>query len=288
MRRLSPSSVGTWLRCQEQFRIFQEEGHISPPEIALETAKKTHDVILVKDLGSVVRGEARPRENDLLEMYLHSLDVPEVREAPDIDTPDVGGFRKLYDAEAKAMQGFLAASRWWRDRVRPVSVERRLEFQMGAVDVLGFLDLEEPGKVTDLKRRGAKSKAFTPEQTATSLQLIPYAVATGATDVGYVTLKEGDTERTAKEFLLKRVVEAPVTEGAIARVTTIYERVAEAIETGVRVPVDKAGPYGWACQARYCGAWRADARDWVTNEAIACPYGELARVTVAGGNETGE
>lgn len=284
MRRYSPSEINTAIRCGQQHHIFHRLGHRAPPAVALEVGKESHRVTLQDDLGAVVEGKPHPGEGYLLDVYLSRLEGNDaLRSAPDLDT-EHGGFTKLYDHEAKAFNGLLAASHGWRHKAVPVAVEEHVEGMLGGIPIHGYLDLREPSRVTDLKRRGPKSRAYTVEQAGSSLQLLAYAAMTTLPEVAYVELRDG---AKAIDFDRKCITVAPVLPAAVARVAQIYAAAVEMIEREIIMPVDKMGGNAWACSARFCGAFAASAVDYLTGERIACPYGELARVSVAIGGVDG-
>lgn len=277
---LSPSAVAAYLRCPKQFEIFRIRKHLAPPEIALEVGKESHATILDNDLAGRLAGRGNMPDEELLEHYLEALGRNDaLLSAPTLD--EEGGIGGLIDSERSLFARHVKASRPWRESVPLVGVEYALEGEFFGIPISARIDILGPDSVTDLKRRrlnkaGRKQPSYTADEVGTSLQLIPYALMTGRSKGSFVSMCDASPGKPV-EF---SPVEAPITVPQAERAGAIYNDVAERISAGYFPPVDTSGSAGWACQARFCGAWRKDATDFVTGTNIACAFGQKSAVSV--------
>lgn len=286
---VSPSSVARWLRCGMQEYLFGVKRFIAPPEVALEVGKQTHRTILDLDLTHRLRTGGNMGEGELLEAHLDGLRKSEdILHAPTLD--EEGGLGKLIDQEAVYFERHLIASYDWRHRVTVQAVEMPFVLDLGGVPVEGRIDLVENGQVTDLKRKrlsknGRRPSPLKPEDVGRSLQLVPYAAATGKTRAAFISLCDSTSSRGLAPV---EPASAEITAPQLERVTAIYQSVAERISAGDFPPVDTSSQNGWVCSKRFCGAHPKDARDFVTGQLIACPWGERSATTVSVGGDDAE
>lgn len=268
---LSPSQVSSWLRCPKQYEIFQLNGHIAPPGIASLPMYKGRffDKAMEAELRAKLGGSPPMADEELLQVYMDTLHADE--DIVQIHDLDIG---KLVDSEAAVVPKLFRAARPWRERVEPIAVQAKVEIDFGGVPFVGYLDLMENERITDVKRTSSKSvRRYTPDTAANSIQLVPYAVATGRPQVAWLPVVE-------QKFPTANLQEAYLVSANVARVEAIYNMVAENISAGRFPPVDKSGGDAWVCSARWCGAWSKDARDYLTNQDISCPFGQKSSVSV--------
>ena len=278
---LSPSQLNTLDRCELQFKIFVVEGAKAPPDCALIVKSATHKSILEGDLRQKISSGLNMGETDIIELHRAELEqaVPKMNEDPNRTDDPV----KIIDTETAYFSQIVKATEPWRKETRPVSVEQDVEGVIGGVPVKGRIDLIRDetthNRLQDLKRVGQSPKAGMAEK---SRQLATYAKLTGITDVGLVSIVENKAPK---------VVPDPGQIVNVSRIEAQYQKAAARIEwlmqTDNWMPVDVSDSRkDWICSKAYCGAWRADSKDWLTGRPIACPYGERAqtRISISDGN----
>ena len=277
----SPSTLNMWERCQIQVAIFKIGGAKSPPDFALEKKKLTHEVYLEDDMGYKVKSGHNRANSELSEIYRSKIEskvLPLAREDPNLEMPA----DKAVEDEAKYFDSILTETEAFRKQTVPLEVEKSMQFSIGGVPVSCRLDLVTDeticNRVEDLKRQG---QAPPEGSAARNRQLVTYALGTGISDVGLVAVVENKKPKLVRE-------RGQVSQGEIARVTRQYqvaaEQITHAMETGMFMPVEHGDKQkAWICSARYCGAWRNGAKDWLTGRDISCPYGERSSVSIAVG-----
>jgi PD-(D/E)XK nuclease superfamily len=276
---LSPTGLNAWERCQIQFRIFRIEGFKSPPDFALTKKIKTHEVVLERDLGQKIKSGVNLADSELSEMYRAGMEESAqiLRDDPNLTTP----VEKAIEEEVPYFDKILKATRPWREQVTPLAVEKPIQGEIGGVPVSMRMDLvADEGileRVRDLKRQGRgpmKGSAIK------NRQLVSYAAAGGYFDVALDVVVENKTPTMTLD-------EGQITPGEVERVKLQYQAAADQIDNALRkdiwAPVDHGDQRkAWVCSADFCGAWRLDAKDWVTGKNIACPYGQRAQESVYG------
>ncbi len=286
---ISPSQVDSWERCQYNWGIFSAEMLGFEPKRApdkfLIVRKETHKTILEYDLAYKIQTGFNRGDTELHEHFQSNLEarLPEIREDPlmtGINCED-----EIFK-EIKYFKSIIAAPTFdkYRKEVKPIAVEKRLEGEIGGIPILGYLDLwrdcEIYERIDDLKRYDKMVREGT---ASNSRQLSTYSILTGVREVALPVIVEN------KAPLLK-VDEGTITEQFIERTKFQYEVIGEqmehALQTGKFLPVNKGDKNkGWFCDAKWCGAWRADAKDWITGKNISCPWGERNAVSVAVGGK---
>jgi CRISPR/Cas system-associated exonuclease Cas4 (RecB family) len=281
---LSPSQLSSFEKCPKQYEIFTVNGARRPPDFFLEAHRQTHDTILEFDLRYKAEHGKNRGDSELSEHYRAKMEesLPLLREAHDLEGKTA---EKAVEEEVAYFDKIITASRPFRAATVPAKspegvarIEERLEFNMGSVPVVAYLDLvadrEIFDQVLDLKRRGKTPRAGL---AAKSVQLATYSAGTGLSDVGLRTIVEN-----VKPVI--HVDDGTMTQGRIARVVTKYEDTAHRISSGLFPPVDDGDPMKeWICSAKWCGAWSKDSTDWLSGKSIACEFGQRAAESVAVG-----
>ncbi len=276
---LSPSQLGQWERCQQQWAIFTLGGAKAPPDFALEAKKLTHEILLEEDLNFKILSGSNRANSELLEIHrakMESTVLPLAREDPNLEGPA----DKAVQGETAYFEKIVDATEDFRRGTQPVEVEQTLEFTLGGVPISCRVDLiskQQTGNmVEDLKRLG---QAPPVGSAAKSRQLVTYSSATGLKDVGFAAVVENKTPK----LVLER---GEVSSGEVARVAQQYRvganQMLSAMQTGDFMPVDHGEKMkAWICSGRYCSAWRIGARAWNTGQLIECKWGERSSVAVA-------
>jgi hypothetical protein len=76
---LSPSQIGQWSRCEQQYAIFTIGGAKSPPDFVLEAKRLTHEVLLEHDLAQKITTNHNLANNELSEIHRSIMDIAEAR-----------------------------------------------------------------------------------------------------------------------------------------------------------------------------------------------------------------
>ena len=274
---LSPSQLTAYELCEMRYKTFNAEGHKAPPDFALHAKIKTHEVILEKDLAQKIESGKNLANSDLSEIYRAEMEqaIPLAKEDPNLEGEAVN----VIGEEIAYFDKIIAATQDWRHKTSPIGIEKEVNGLVGDVPVSGRIDLiaDEPicNRIVDLKRQGSAAVAGS---AGKNRQLVTYSILEGLTDVALAVVVENKTP-------VMKPSEGEVSVNEQRRVTAQYRSTAEHIslsmEKDIWKPVDHGDPRkAWVCSAKFCGAWRSDARDWVTGVSIACPYGERSQVTV--------
>jgi len=274
---LSPSSVARWESCQMKYYKMDVLGEHFMPSRALETKKKNHRVILEEDLGYKIRHGSNRADSELSEIY--RAEMEQIKPLLAEDPTETEPVEKYVETEVKYFDQIIKETRPFRQGTIPVEVEKKLQFDIGGVPIVGFLDLIANeticNRIQDLKREGQASQKGL---AGKNRQLVTYAIGTGLTDVGLVQIVENKKPTVNLD-------NGEVTPQEIQRVTQQYQGVANEIETAMRTGLFRPVDHGdkrkaWICSFKWCGAWSSHARDFVTGENVSCPWGERSQVKV--------
>lgn len=272
---LSPSQLTAWEMCECRYKIFNVEQNKAAPDFFLTAKIATHKVLLEGDLAQKIESGKNLGNTDLSEMYRAEMEqaLPLAKEDPNLEDEPVN----VIASEVAYFDKVIAATEKWRHATNPIGVEKSVNGMVGDVPVEGRIDLiaDEPicNRIRDLKRQGSK-----PGPAGKVRQLVTYSIIEGLTDVAIDAVVENKNPAMVSS-------EGEVTVSEQARVIAQYRSVAEqislAMEKDVWKPVDHGDPRkDWICSARWCGAWKADARDWSSGRLISCPFGERSTTTV--------
>lgn len=280
---LSPSQLDAFTRCGKQYEFTRVLGYRRRPDFFLEVHRQTHETILEFDMRYKAEHGKNRGDSELSEHYRGKLEeqLPLLKEAHDLEGKTA---EKAIEEEVSYFDKIIPATRPFRSSTVPARtvegvarIEERLEFSMGSVPVVAYLDLVADrtvfDQVLDLKRRGKSPRSGL---AGKSRQLATYAQGTGLPDVGLRTIVE-NVRPTVHED------DGEITPGEIQRVTSQYEDAATRISQGLFAPVDHGNPMlSWICDQKWCGFWASNATDWLTGKPAGCPYGEKSRVMVGG------
>ncbi len=277
---LSPSAVGMLDRCALQYRGFRTDAVVvggvkAPGDAHLAKKQTNHKVWLEDDLGYKILTGHNRASKELSEIYRADMEtsvLPIAREDPNLEQPP----QQFIEESISYFDQILAVSEPIRRETIPLEVEKDVNFSLGGIPIESRLDLisDNGGKrVEDLKVQGQSP----PEGSAAkSRQLAVYSAGTGIMDVGLVAVVEN------KKPVVK-LERGTITPGMIERTKVQFQAAAFQIENSLKSdiwsPVDAGDKArAWICSAKFCGMWRADARDYRTGELVACPFGERSQV----------
>jgi len=236
---ISPSQVAMYLRCPKQYEFRYIEGLKRPPGVALTEGKSHHVALEMNNTQKIESHEDLPTKQ-IVECFQDTFsDQSKGIEEWEDETKDTviergTGLLNIYMKEMAP-------------EIQPVAAEEQftipLQINDEAVDVNGFIDLEQEGPVvSDYKVvKRAKSEA----DAADDLQLAIYAAATGATRTEFICLCKAKTPKVVTAGV-------PVTEGQTLWAAEVIRGVVKAISAGV-FPL--RNPAGWECSERFCGYW---------------------------------
>ncbi len=270
---LSMSQIGMYLRCPRMYEFRYIKGLISPPGIAMVMGTAIHHAVELTHQSTIDTGTPLPIEagKDLFSDKWDGMSTElEIKTAPtdkdaDINTKDVGvRLLSLYHKNVVPT-------------ITPVAVEEKVEFKLGDVPMMGYIDLIDRGPprsrtsvpcvcdtvdkrtkcpksllcnldahditVADTKVvRMKKSQA----QADNDMQLTAYARAKGTNKVRFDALV-----KSAKNPRIEQVT-ATRTAQELAWLDQVAKGVAEGITKG-SFPVCPTD--SWCCNARFCGYW---------------------------------
>jgi hypothetical protein len=252
-------------RCGEQYRYRYVEGLRSPPGVALVIGKGTHAAIEEDLREKMALGELLPDER------IADTAADATRKAWDEEPPilrdgdpDQGQAVDTAVALATVHHKVLAPG------IEPIAVERGflLELDGFPYDLMGFVDIEEKGRIRDTKT-AAKSPSGTEADQSDQLTVYHLEAAT-----------RGEQKTVALDYLIKaktpKVVTLESTRGPEdhARLLRRVEAAAKVIESGAFAPTN---PDNWWCSQKWCGYW--DRCAFGSRKAVSVGLIDPARLT---------
>lgn len=263
---MSITSLSMLTRCGEQYRWRYVEGIKSPPGVVMAIGKGVH-AAAEANLGNRLEwGELLPEEAVL--DAARDATVTTWRKDPPMRNdgdPDEGG------AVDEAVSLASLHHRHLAPQIEPVAIERgfRLEMPGAPFDIVGYVDVEEEGRIRDLKM-----SSKTPAENAAHIsdQLTLYHLN--------ATVRGEPAKAVALDHLVKtktpKVVTQESTRGPAdhARLLAKFEAAARVIETGAFLP---AAQDAWYCSPRFCGYW--DRCAWGSRKRVAVGLIDPARLT---------
>lgn len=263
---MSISSLQMLQKCGVQFEFRYVRGIKSPPGVALVIGKGVHAAAEGNLRNKLEWGELLPVDavRDTARdatAKLWSKDEP-VRTEED---PDQG---EAIDAAVglSTMHHLHLAP-----KIEPVALERgfRLEMPGAPFDIVGYVDVEEEGRIRDLK---TTTKAPQENAARISDQLTLYHLN--------ATVRGEPAKTVALDHLVKtkapKVVTQESTRSAVdhTRLMARFEAAARAIASGSFVP---AAADSWACSPRFCGYW--DRCAWGSRKQVSVGLIDPSRLT---------
>ncbi len=251
-------------RCPKQYEFRYIEGIKAPPGVAQLIGTATHKSIAMNLIEKRDKGALLP-EAAVSEIAVESLKNEWSGQEPVLqeDEKEAGVEKTKGEAIDTAAKLSLLHHHDLAPKIEPVHVERlfRLELKNFPRDLIGYIDIQEPKTIRDVK---TSSKSPAADEADKSLQLTLYGLAAKVVDgvapssyaLDYLVKKKAPeaktltTERTDEDFknLLRRV-----------------EVASKLVESGIFYPTD---PSNWWCSARWCGYYDR------------CEFGARKKVTV--------
>jgi hypothetical protein len=254
-------------RCGMQYFYRYIERIKSPPGVALLVGSATH-VSVEENLNNRLHlGEMLPVEA-CMEIGRDELNKKWDAEEPML-TPDekASGAKKV---RGEAVDRTVRLSRLHRTdlapAIRPVAIEKpfRIEIPENERDIIGYIDILEPGRIRDTKTR---SRSPNEADVHKNDQLTVYALAHW---VGNKTAGEAKVPSVHLDCLVStkepKVVSIASTRSAedFARLLERVQRVTAHIKAGNFIPAPRDS---WICDPKWCGYWDR------------CPFGAANRST---------
>jgi len=263
---LSASALGMLARCGEQYRFRYVEGIKAPPGVQLVIGKGTHaaierDLINKQHWGSLLPDDSIADYAADAARAAWEDDEPLVQEGD----PDKGGAVDTAVSLAQLHHRELAPA------IEPVAIERGflLELDGFPFDLMGFVDIEEKGRIRDTKTSSKSPQADAADQSD-QLTLYHLDAVTRGLPPPVVQLDYLVKTKTPKAVSLtsKRGPEDH------ARFLRRVEAAAKVIEAGAFYPT---GADSWACSARFCGYWSRCR--WGAKQSVSVGFIDPTRLT---------
>ncbi len=242
---LSPSQIGTLLRCEMQYYFRYIEGIKSPPSGAMIVGTGAHKA-QEKALIAKMREESAPKTAELVELAVDSVDREFDRGEVKLDGDDT---------PATIRDNAAIAARTTIEQItpkikEPVAVEEKRTITIGdhGVDLTAIPDVEEFGRVCDLKIRK------TAPNPSEELQVPAYAYLHWH-DYNVLPEFRFDVVSLLKSGVKVREVVARPTERDINFFFTLFDRAVERIRAGRERDDWVPRPSGWHCSEKWCGYW---------------------------------
>jgi hypothetical protein len=254
---LSVTQLNMLSRCGLQYDFRYIQKIIAPPGVQLVIGKGTHAAI-EKDLVNKQQWGTLLPDDSIADYAADAAraawdeDEPVLQEGD----PDKGGVVDVAVSLAQLHHKQVAPG------IDPVAIERGfvLEIEGFPYDLMGFVDIEEPGRIRDTKTSSKSPPADAAEQSD-QLTLYHLEAVTRGLPPPMVQL----------DYLVKTKVPKAVSLSSVrgpedhARFLRRVEVAARVIEAGSFQP---AAPDSWACSQKWCGYWDR------------CAFGSRGRVSV--------
>jgi hypothetical protein len=249
---ISPSQLGMFERCGEQYRRRYLEKEIIPPGIAMVKGTGVHGGAKGNFRQKIESHQDLPRK-DIIEISVTTFEQSAEKGILLTEEEESIGYHKVV---AQAKDGVVTLSGLYADEVAPeyqpviVEDEQRVFIPSCDYDLKGYVDLvDESENIVDLKT-GTKKK--NEDEVHTSQQLTFYAL-----------LYKAKTGRLPASVRLETLVDKkkPERQALIGYRTTedlntLVNRInvmMDGIKKGVFIP---AQPTSWTCSHRWCGYFR--------------------------------
>lgn len=236
---LSPTQIGMWLRCGEQYRRRYVLGERLPPPGAIVQGTAVHAAAEV-DLKHYLDKQEHLTEADVADIAASAFDSA----AEDAEFQEGEEPGQLKD------ESVSLATTWRRElapQVNPVAVEAEWSRDVGDIKLVGRVDVEESEKVWDWKTAGKRPSKGTAQS---SFQFRAYAAATG--------------KKVSAGYLIKN--KTPVTEVQEAdfgpEVVPVVDETVRQVASAIRAGIFPPRTDGWWCSPTMCGYF------------ATCPFGQ--------------
>lgn len=265
---LHHSMLSTLSKCGMQVYYRWVEGIKVPPGFALHVGSAVHRAAEVDLLRKMQTGSPAPREEVVAkarESLALAVEGDGVMLEPDEKT--VGLPKLIADAQDKAGDLARLHNAELTPALAPIYVERkmRLELEGYPFDLEGTVDVQETGRIWDLKtaaRAPSEDAAEGNPQLDTYAMLLSFHDRTPLTTVGLNTLVKSEK---GSPKLVRVSSPAPTSFDHVLR---RVEAAANVLQTGAFYPADPTGPSGWVCTPKFCGYYDR------------CPFGAARRVSI--------
>ena len=247
LKHVSPSSLGTFVRCSEQWRRRYINREVIPPGIAMHRGKGVHKAVELNNRQKRDSWEDLPL--DILQDAARDGVINNVRKESLLIPP--GEARGFQDIVASGVDAAVRLTKVYREcvapSIQPVLVEEKVTMDIGLeVPLLGYLDcFTAAGVVNDTKTSG---KSKTQAEIDTSSQLTAYAGMT-QNRMGVWPLVQLDVlvdTKAGKHQRLNSIRGPRDFEIMVSRISLMLQQ----IKTGLFPPCD---PGSWACSPKWCG-----------------------------------
>lgn len=256
VRHLSASSIGTLMRCPEQFRRRYILGERERPGAAMLQGRADHKAHEVNFSQKIDTHEDLPVA-DVQDAFVHSFDaaLDESGGPGEVEWKQGATRDKVIDAGVKLVGAY---HRNVSPGVQPIAVEDYWELWLPGLPVklLGYCDVETPDVVIDRKIGGQAKRTMPPDWTVQGLM---YALARRKDCHFHAVAASGAITGPPREPLLVPYNEARaeaaklIVQRAAATISDLYGRYGDA------EPWPGALMHTWACS--YC-SWKRRCSYW--------------------------
>ena len=232
------SQANMYQRCPKQYEFRYIEDIVRPPSVSLIWGSSEHIALELNNNHKVETKEDLPAD-DVVECFCDTFDS-KAKEISEWEGQTKDSVIEKGTALTKEYMEIVAPE------IQPEVVEQEFRITIPVdddeVEVLGYIDLEQPDITSDYKVVG---KTKTQADTDSDLQLPLYDMVTNKGKAEFICLvktKKPKIVRVATEITQQRKDWAVYTLGEIAK----------AVSAGVFPPCN---PAEWCCSEKWCGYW---------------------------------
>lgn len=253
IRSFSPSSIGSALRCGEQFYRRYILGEKIPPAVAMGRGRGVHKASDVNFKHKVITGRDLPVD-DLTDAARDEF-VVSFKNGVYLDGDEISAKDRILN---QGLNDTISCTKLYRKEVapgiKPVETEEKLTVDIGmALPLVGILDYRELARIGDIKTTG---KSWSKGQADKELQAVIYS---------YLYEKGLNKPRPNFQYHIltclksgaKHAVQETVT--TTKKINAMFNRI-KSVENmlikGVFPPADSGS---WVCSPKWCGYHRTCA-----------------------------
>lgn len=248
-RHLSVTQLNMLAKCARQYMFRYEEGIRTPPGVALVLGKGTHAPIEADLKAKMATGELLPLEQ-VTQQAAEAVRREWEAEPPALSEEEqqLGASRVLGETVDAAVSLASLHHKVVAPAINPTGVEAGfvLELDGFPFDVIGYKDVEEPGRIRDTK---TKSKTPPADAADTSMQLTLYHMESAARGLDVEVQLDNLVATKVPKYVPQKSRRNIIDHHRLLR---RLEVAAQQIEAGVFPPTD---PTSWACSPKWCGYW---------------------------------
>lgn len=248
IKRVSPTMLGMWLRCGEQFRRRYIEGDIFPPGVAARSSSGVHKAAELNHLQKLAT------EKDLSLSDLQDIARDEYKSRIDnegvfIPPKETSSKKRIVEDGLKVSLG--GTHIYHRDiapKIKPELVEEKITADIGApVPIMGIIDVtDKEGVIHDLKMGVRRNEVWAKRNQQPTFYWILYEEATKKEPLRFEFQWIVPLKKEMRHFTLP----TERSERDVKRLLRYIEVFWEDLQEGRFRPAD---PDSWICSPNWCG-----------------------------------